>query len=364
MTHSMFRVGKVWHYRFQINGVRVQRSTRETVKHLAETIANRAYRHAKTWARGAEPVPTLHELVRQWIAAHESIVSPAYIRIVETFGRLHLYQLADVMADELSTQLVEAAMLDHRRHHAPVTVNHWLTILKVVCKWAVRRKVMPEVPWSVKPLKVQKKPRATLPVNRATQWIEAIDAYAAHRPEIQLAVRMMFGLGLRESEVITARWEWIDWERRTYTPGVTKGREADPVPIPRWLVDHLTSQRRSSGLIVHGANGKPLVSGFARRAMRAANATCEIHGLTPHRLRGTYATLLSERGLPIQTIQRVMRHKDPMTTMRYLEANLSSAVHAQASIARLAGLQCESKHGGEEVANDLEQTPVEYGPHK
>jgi integrase len=89
--------------------------------------------------------------------------------------------------------------------------------------------------------------------------------------------------------------------------------------------------------------------------MRSANAACQIEGLTPHRLRGTFATLLSERGLPIQTIQRVMRHKDPLTTMRYLEANLSAASDAQTSIAHLAGLHGKPEHGGEKVANDTAQ---------
>lgn len=351
MSAHLFRVGKIWHYRFQINGARVQRSTRETVKHRAEAIAERAYRHASMWARGEEPVPTLRELVSQWLAAHEPISSAAYIRLVSTFGRLHLYHIANVLIDELSTPLIEAAMLEHRRTHAPASVNHWLTILKVVCKWAVRRKVIPDIPWSVKLLKVQKKPRATLPVSRAQEWLAAVDDYARDRPALSLAARLMFGLGLRESEVITARWEWIDWERRTYTPGVTKGREADPVPMPDWLIAYLHSMRQASGLLVLNGKGNAYASGFLRLAMRTANAACQIDGLTPHRLRGTFATLLSEQGLPIQTIQRVMRHKDPMTTMRYLEANLAPASVAQASIARLAGLESRPKHGGEKVAN-------------
>jgi integrase len=329
------------------------------VKHRAEAIAGRAYRQARMWARGAEPVPTLRELVTHWLAAHESISSAAYIRLVSTFGRSHLYQLADVMVDELSTPLVEAAMLEHRRTHAPASVNHWLTILKVLCKWAVRRKVMPDIPWSVKLLKVQKKPRATLPASRALEWLAAIDDYARDRPELSLAPRLMFGLGLRESEAITARWEWIDWERRTYTPGVTKGREADPVPMPDWLIEYLQPRRQASGPMVLNGKGNAHAPGFLRQAMRAANAACEIDGLTPHRLRGTFATLLSERGLPIQTIQRVMRHKDPMTTMRYLEANLAAAAIAQASIARIAGLETKPEHGGEKVAKAIAPSRME-----
>ncbi|WP_367189337.1 tyrosine-type recombinase/integrase [Burkholderia sp. Ed8] len=358
MKFPLFRVGSVWHYRFQIDGVRIQRSTHETVKHRAEAVAECAYRHARLWARGAL-VPTLRQLVREWLAAHETIRSHAYIRNVETFGRLHLYGLADVLVDELTTPLVETAMLDHRRSHAAASVNHWLNLLKVVCKWAVRRNVMPTIPWSVKALKVQKRPRATLPVSRVAEWLAAVDDYALDCPGLSIAVRLAFGLGLRESEIITARWDWIDWERGTYTPGVTKGREADPIPMSDWLIDYLRTRRQPVGLIVTRRRGQAYRSGFLRPVLRSANAACQLVGITPHRLRGTFATLLSENGASVSTIQRVMRHKDPMTTMRYLEANLATAALAQASIARIAGLQINPEQSGEKVANSTPQTRID-----
>jgi len=68
-------------------------------------------------------------------------------------------------------------------------------------------------------------------------------------------------------------------------------------------------------------DGKAFASGFARQAIRRANDTCAIKGITPHRLRGTFATLMSEACVPIQTVQRVMRHKSFTTTMGYLDKN-------------------------------------------
>jgi integrase/recombinase XerC len=151
----------------------------------------------------------------------------------------------------------------------------------------------------------------------------------------------------------------MDWERHTYTPGLTKGREADPVPLPDWLRDYLAPVKQPAGLIVVNVHGNTCRPGFMRQTMLSANAVCGIDGLTPHRLRGTFATLLSEQGLPIQTIQRVMRHKDPLTTMRYLEANLAAAVSAQASIARIAGLQSKPEPSGPKMATDTMQTHME-----
>ncbi|SDR47227.1 tyrosine-type recombinase/integrase [Paraburkholderia tuberum] len=360
MSYQLFRIGKVWHYRFQINGARVQRSTRETVKHKADTVANRAFTKAKLWARGESPVPTLRELFAQWLAAHEPVVSSAHIKAMERIARLHLYGLADMMIDELSTELIEDARIEHLKTHSRSSANHWLRSIKVACNWAVRRKVIPLLPWSVKLIKLQKRPRATLAVSMAAQWLDAIDAAAVRRPGIAIAVRLMLGAGLRESETITARWEWLDWERGTYTPGQTKGREADPVPLPVWLLDYLAPMRQSTGLIVRRPTGDAFAEGFTRRAMRLANDACEIRGVTPHRLRGTFATLLSEQGVPIQTIKRVMRHKDARTTMVYLESDLGAVVGAQARLTDTMGMKSSQKHqvSGEEMANDAAQSRI------
>lgn len=297
MGVHLFRIGKIWHYRFQVNGARIQRSTRETVKHKAEAVANRAYTKARMWARGDEPVPTLRELVLDWLKIHAATASAAHMKNVETFGRLHLYGLSDVLVDEITTEQVELARIEHLATHAPATANHWLKMLKTVCNWAVRRRVLPALPWSLPMLKVQKRPRVILPLRVATPWLSAVDALPNRHAGVALAVRLMLGLGLRESETITARWEWFDWERRTYTPGRTKGREALPLPVPDWLIDHLQSLRRGSGLVTANERGQPLPPGITRKAMLEANAACDIKGLTPHRLRGTFATLMSEQGV-------------------------------------------------------------------
>ena len=346
--------------RWTLDGKRVQRSTGETSKPRAEQVAQRAYREAQLWAHGKTIVPTLREAVAQWLAVHSPIASRAHIKVVETFGRLYLYELANLPIDELTTAIVEAARNRHLQTHAPASTNQWLKTLRLVCNWAVRRRVIPATPFSVKTIKVQKRPRPVLSVSLAQEWLAAIDEREGNRRGVRTAVRLMLSIGLREIETITARWEWIDWERLTYTPGVTKGREADPIPVPTWLLEYLRPHRRSSGLIVTRRGGGPFKSGFTRRAMLHANEVVDGGHITAHRLRGTFATLLSENGVPVQTIQRAMRHKSPMTTMGYLEVDLKSVAVAQARIAHQFGFPGTDR-GGNVMANSLAQTLLAYG---
>lgn len=339
----LFKVGEIWHYRFQVAGVRVQRSSRYKQRNRAAAVAERAYEHARLWAHGDRPMLTVRQLVEQWLEAHEPIVSTAYAASVETFGRLHLYDLADLPLDELTTAAIEDARNRHLADHARASANHWLRILGVLTRWAIRRNHLRAMPWAVKELKVQKRPRTLLPLASASAWFAAIDQAAGPRAGIALAVRLMFGLGLREMETLTARWEWFDFERAIYTPGLTKGREADPIPVPDWLRDALAVRRQAAGLIILRRDGQPYRRGFTRLVMNQANDACGLGHLTPHRLRGTFATLLSESGVPIQTIQRVMRHKNHATTMGYLEVNLETAKRGQASIADKAGLVAQNE---------------------
>lgn len=350
MSATLFKQGKVWHFRFQVGGVRVQRSTRMTSKTKAEEIAKRQYDAAVVRANGGEPVPTLDELAGMWVVVHRPVASASHIRSVETFRRLHMYDLGAKPIGEISTKDVELARGQHLETHAPSTANHWLRILKLLTMWAVKREILAASPWRVKMLKVQKKPRPFLPIDVARTWFDAVDAATARTPDVGTAVRLMFGLGLRESEAASARWEWMDWERSTYTPGITKGREAEPVPMPAWLREHLEPLRQVDGLIVAKPSGQAFAPGFARQAMRRANKECSLKGITPHRLRGTFATLLSEAGVPIQTIQRVMRHKSHATTMGYLEKNLDTAARAADVIGEKVGF------GGAKVARVLEES--------
>jgi integrase len=354
---SLLLVGGIWHVRFQRAGVRIQRSTKETSRSRADVVA---------WEMfcGEGPVPTLAVLSRSWLETHESTTSPEHWRSVREFSKNHLYALGEMRVDRIRTEDAEGARAKHLRGRAPATANLWLRILKLLCNWAVKRNLMPKVPWRVKMLRLQKKPRVILPLAKACAWLDAVDVVAGGRKGIALAIRLMLGLGLRESEALTARWEWIDWERRTYTPGFTKGREAVPLPVPKWLVDHLKPLHgprrrrmadrprravRRQGLIVESPRGGSYAPGATREVIAKANRVVGVEGLTPHRLRGTFATLQSEAGVPVQDIQRAMRHKDARTTLGYCEVDMERVAKAQEEIARRMGLPWRKNGNPQEV---------------
>ena len=63
MSVTLFRKGesKIWHYRFQVNGTRMQRSTKLARRGAAEALAEKAYAAAVARANGGQPMPTCGE---------------------------------------------------------------------------------------------------------------------------------------------------------------------------------------------------------------------------------------------------------------------------------------------------------------
>jgi len=343
MTYRTFKVGKVYHYRFQVKPfARVQRSTRDTDRKRADVVARKAYDAAVVRSNGGQPLPTLAELAADWMTVHGPVVSAAHLGSVDVVARRHLYDLGDVRIDQLDTLRIETARNRHLTTHQPSSVNHWLRILKLIVKWSVKRKMLPALPWDVPMIKLQKKPRKTLPTITTADWLAAVNAVTHRDPGVALCIRLMYGLGLRESEAGGARWEWLDWARRTYTPGETKGREAVALDVPDWLMDDLAPLRKDEGLMaprIQGTRkGKRRPRNFSYTAIRKANLMCRTPGITPHRLRGTFATVLMETGAPLHEVQETLRHKSPLTTMGYLEKHRGNVKKAQGKMAEATGL--------------------------
>jgi site-specific recombinase XerD len=56
-----------------------------------------------------------------------------------------------------------------------------------------------------------------------------------------------------------------------------------------------------------------------RYIKRAAKALGLPSNLTDHRLRASFANILNAKGVPLPTIQKLMRHSKVETTMIYIE---------------------------------------------
>jgi site-specific recombinase XerD len=85
----------------------------------------------------------------------------------------------------------------------------------------------------------------------------------------------------------------------------------------------------------------PLGHALAGRAVNRAlerllrKAGLSDRGITPHKLRHTFATQLIRRGVDVRTVQELLGHADLETTARYLHSDTRSK---RAAVEQLSGL--------------------------
>ena len=329
-----------YHYCFRINGRQFKGSTKATDLATARKVFDEKRRQVLNEECGERQIPTLTEVRNQWLRIQKPVHSPKHWTDVESVSRLWILpDLGSRRLDRITNGdvfQVRSRMLEAGR--SPVTVNDMLKILKLLVNFAVRQDSLKALPFKVEFLKVQKKPRPVVGGKRVSEFLAAVDA-EARNPHVPVMLRVMVGLGLRESEVLGMRWEWFDLENQTYTVGKAKGKEARVLPVPMWLWSAIhTMPKTISPWVFPAVDGKPHRSQFCKKALQRVCAKLGLGNVTQHRLRATFASLHAEAGTPVPEIQQMLGHKSIATTMIYVETNLDAKRRAQDALGKRLGL--------------------------
>ena len=337
------RGGAVWNYDVMVDGLRYQGSTRTTDLKTATLFLNQLrldIARGKLALKDTRKTLLLDEVHQEFLTSKTASASPLYISSVKAhwriwlgprLGKTPINKIDAALVDQLRNALLEAG-------RSPVFTNNVLVTLRTHINFAVKRGRLRK-PLKVELLRVQRKPRPTVPASRVQEFLTAID-HASKNPQVRVMVRVMLGLGCRSSEVIGMRFEWLDIEQRTYQVGRAKGKEARVLPVPSWLWDDLTAlpTQAHSGLIFPARTGGCHCPGFLRKPLLAAAKQLGLGNLTPHRLRASFASLHAAAGTPLSELQTMMGHKDYKTLWGYIETSLEAKRQAQDILSQRLGL--------------------------
>jgi integrase len=164
-------------------------------------------------------------------------------------------------------------------------------------------------------------------------------------PRNRRCVALMIYAGLRREEVSRLRWGDYDPNAGELVVRWGKGGKSRVVPVCRELAAYLDPAYRSDAKeapivnqgddddgrdkpLSHKAIGHIFERWLAGRGLR----------INPHQLRRTFATELYRRGVDLFTIQRLLGHSDPKTTLRYIAAS-SELDHAAVERLTLRALE-------------------------
>lgn len=144
-----------------------------------------------------------------------------------------------------------------------------------------------------------------------------------HYQRDRLVLELLYGSGLRVSELIDLNWENIETDQRIIRV-LGKGSKERLVPfrpsvkklLEDWRV--LSKGEEKGPLLISEKGAERLSVRTVHRLVQRAALRVGIHGVSPHTLRHCFATHLLERGAPLRVVQELLGHESIAATQRYL----------------------------------------------
>lgn len=147
---------------------------------------------------------------------------------------------------------------------------------------------------------------------------------ASSNPQDRALVLLLGSTGMRVTEALSIDLDAITTERGHAVVVTTgKGGKAGTTPLVPALqaeVDAVRAIRTSGPLFVAEHGGRMTRQGAQRALARLAHRAGLGKPVTPHMLRATAITSALQAGVALDRVQRMARHSDPRTTVRYHRA--------------------------------------------
>lgn len=238
--------------------------------------------------------------------------------------RIVVPKLGNLRVEDLTR--ADAAKFHGSLHKTPYLGNRCLAMLSKMMNLA-------EV-WGLRPegtnpcRRVEKFPEE--PKNRylsgdeVGRLAEVLDRHESSSPYLVAAIRLLLLTGLRQSEVRTLQWSFIDLDAgRIHLPKTKTGQHAIPITAP--VRATLAAIPRVSGnpwVIVGRSPNAPHqdMQPFWQKVRREAG----LEDVRIHDLRHSFASFALAGGTSLAVIGKLMGHKNQSTTARY--AHLSDDV--------------------------------------
>ncbi len=140
----------------------------------------------------------------------------------------------------------------------------------------------------------------------------------------QLIFELLYGGGLRISELVELRWEQIDLASAVARI-LGKGRKERMVPLGRVAGELLRAQRNELSrpdsrdrILPPDEKGRHLTASWIQRRMKRYLILAELPSdLTPHKLRHSFATHMLNAGADLRAVQELLGHASLSTTQIY-----------------------------------------------
>jgi integrase len=204
---------------------------------------------------------------------------------------------------------------------SPRTRKSVMEVLNPLFKFATTNKYLRDNPTLGITVKVPSQKKI---VTNATDLFKrvyaGINAYYHDNPYYRAL--FLFGFtGRRKSEILTLKWQNIDFTHNYYWIEDTKTDDQQKYELPPYLIEPLQAIKdNQKGLVFKShVTGKKIIN--IDRQMKQLKTFLQIDTLSMHYMRNILVSALAEQGIEAITLSGILGHKDPNTINKYLSIN-------------------------------------------
>jgi integrase len=133
-----------------------------------------------------------------------------------------------------------------------------------------------------------------------------------------IAIKLLLLTGARRNEITHAKWEFVNWEKRTLLVPRAKSGRARSIQLNSAALELLRSIPRIDGnpfICPSPVTGRPSPSlHFPWWRIRERAGLCDVR---LHDLRHSFASFLVNQGVSLYVVQGLLGHTQARTTQRY-----------------------------------------------
>ena len=168
-------------------------------------------------------------------------------------------------------------------------------------------------------------------------------------PSIVPLIRLLILTGCRLREIMTARWDWVDFKARTLeVPDSKTGSKTVLLTPPALAVlDEIERREDNPHIIVGRQPGKSLVN--ALKPWRRICKRAGLEGVRLHDLRHSYAAAGAGSGLSLPIIAKLLHHRQLVTAERYSHVDIDPLRRAAERTAAVLNGWMKGEDGAEIV---------------
>jgi len=327
---SIYQRGKWWWIAYFLpNGKRAAKNLRVTKKTDAERIKKRI---EVELADRPERFDTRNPLVDvfwdQYSAWAEQHLRKPTREIIERHWRQLIGFTGAKRLGDVRQKDVEAFKASRKgAGAADRSVNNALKDIKAVYNRAIKLGLFsgPNPAQGVERFKLPQRMPEFHTEEEVNRLLEAAQSQGRHT---EWTVLLGVWAGLRRKEIVSARWEWFDWDPEKPTIQVkgfdgfdVKDYEDRSIPMNRRIYEALRPHREKAGFVFESgrsSEGKHRYRFEPKRGLLVALREAELTTKGPfQRLRHTFGSLLAQKGVSIFKIALWMGHSDVKVTQKH-----------------------------------------------